>query len=167
MTNGQTNTYKKYSATTPLYVDGKNSIFACTTKLFWRVGLQLVKCVSINFTRNNKISCRWQTAPRLCTPMLRFPWHKTLRSTAALWWTTAIYWLYLSTLTTLLPFDALSEGRSPQAIGFVFGMGKLEWLLASLQSVKVAWWSTQSFEHNTSTWQTNRHTRRHSKCRDK
>jgi len=31
--------------------------------------------------------------------------------------------------------------------------------------VKVVWWSTQSFGHNTSTWQTDRQPRRHSKCR--
>jgi len=40
---------------------------------------------------------------------------------------------------------------------------KLEWLGYNL--VKVAWWSTQSFGHNTSTWQTHRQPRRHSKCR--
>jgi len=38
---------------------------------------------------------------------------------------------------------------SPRAIGFM-GVGKLEWL--GYKIVKVAWWSTQSFGHNTSTW---------------
>jgi len=45
---------------------------------------------------------------------------------------------------------------SPLAIRFIFGMGKLEWLGYNL--VKVAWWSTQSFGYNTSTWQTHRQT---------
>jgi len=54
-----------------------------------------------------KLSCRWQSAWRLCTPMLRSPWHKTLRSTvfravlprAAIWWMTAIYWPHIPTFT--------------------------------------------------------------------
>jgi len=41
--------------------------------------------------------------------------------------------------------------------------GKTKWLGYNL--VKVAWWSTQSFGHNTSTWRTHRQPRRHSKCR--
>jgi len=48
-------------------------------------------------------------------------------------------------------------------VGFIFGVGKLEWLGYNL--VKIAWWATQSFGHNTSTWQTHRQPRRHSKCR--
>jgi len=40
----------------------------------------------------------------------------------------------------------------PRAIGFVFGMGQLEWLGNNL--VKITWWSTHSYGHNTSTWQT-------------
>jgi len=43
------------------------------------------------------------------------------------------------------------------------GTSKLEQLGYNL--VKVARWSTQSFGHNTSTWQTDRKTRCHSKCR--
>jgi len=46
-------------------------------------------------------------------------------------------------------------GESPRAIGFIFGVGKLEWLGYNL--VKVAWWSTQSFGHSTSTWQSLNH----------
>jgi len=42
-------------------------------------------------------------------------------------------------------------------------MRKLEWL--GYNPVKVAWWSTQSSGHNTSTWQTHRQPRRRSKCR--
>jgi len=52
-----------------------------------------------------------------------------------------------------------SMRKSPQAIGFVFGLGKLEWLGYNL--VKVACWSTQLFGHNTSTWQTNIQTDSH------
>jgi len=53
-----------------------------------------------------------------------------------------------------LPLSHLTPSRRsiPRAIGFIFGMGKLEWLGYNL--VKVAWWSTHSFGHNTSTWQT-------------
>jgi len=54
-------------------------------------------------------------------------------------------------------------GGSPREIGFIFGTGKLEWLGCSL--AKIAWWATQSLGHNTSTWQTHRQPRRHSKCR--
>jgi len=62
-----------------------------------------------------------------------------------------------------LPFSHLtpSTRESPRIIGYLFGMRKLEWLGYSL--VKVVWWSTQSFGHNTSTWQTHRQPRRHSK----
>jgi len=52
---------------------------------------------------------------------------------------------------------------SPRAIGFIVGVWKLEWLSYNL--MKVAWWSTKSFGHNTSTWQTATQPRRHSKCR--
>jgi len=45
------------------------------------------------------------------------------------------------------------------AIAFICGTGKLEWLGYNL--VKVARWSTQSFGHNTSTWQTHIHTDSH------
>jgi len=48
----------------------------------------------------------------------------------------------------------------PRAIGFISGMEILEWL--GYNPVKVAWWSIQSFEHNTSTQQTHRQPRRHS-----
>jgi len=43
-------------------------------------------------------------------------------------------------------FWGLQWGGSPRVIGFIFGTEKLEWLGYNL--VKVAWWSTQSFEHN-------------------
>jgi len=43
---------------------------------------------------------------------------------------------------------------SPRTIRFIFGMEELEWLSYNL--VKVARRSTQSFGHNTSTWQTHR-----------
>jgi len=39
-------------------------------------------------------------------------------------------------------------GGSRRAVMFILGMGKLEWLGYNL--VKVAWWSTQLFRHNTS-----------------
>jgi len=52
------------------------------------------------------------------------------------------------------PIWRLQWGGSLGAIGFIFGLGKLEWLGYNL--VKVAWWSSQSLRHNTSTWQTDR-----------
>jgi len=76
-------------------------------------------------------------------------------------WLLSSGWIFLL-LPTPLPFDALNEGGSPRSIGFIFDTGKLEWPGCSL--VKVAWWSTQSFGHNASTWQTHRQPRRHSKC---
>jgi len=54
----------------------------------------------------------------------------------------------LRVLPTLLPFDGLVHTDC-------LVWGKLEWLGYNL--VKVAWWSTQSFGHNTSTWQTDSH----------
>jgi len=94
---------------------------------------------------------------------------------SALWWMTAIYWPNFATqsftrgqlLTAYRPdFPTFTYpspiwlpqwGRSPQATGFMFGMGKLEWL--SYRLMKVAWWPTQSFGHNASTWQTDRQPR--------
>jgi len=74
---------------------------------------------------------------------------------------TAINWSDLSTFTLFSSTLRPRWGRCPRAIRFMFGMGKLEWLGYNL--VKVAWWSTQSFGHNTSTWQTHtdRQTDRH------
>jgi len=89
--------------------------------------------------------------------MLISSWHKTLRSTAfqaALWWMTAIYWPGFPTFTYPSLIWCPQWGKSARAIGFIFGKEKLEWLGNNL--VKVAWWLTQSFGHNTSTWQTHR-----------
>jgi len=70
--------------------------------------------LNLRWAVNKKLSYRWQTARRLCTPMLTSPWHKTLRSKAAfhavllraaLSWMTAIYWRDFPTFTTPLPFD--------------------------------------------------------------
>jgi len=61
------------------------------------------------------------------------------------------------------PIWCLQWGGSPRAIRFIFSVGKLEWLGYNL--VKVTWQLTQSFGHSTSTWQTDRPLRRHSKCR--
>jgi len=90
-------------------------------------------------------------------PMLRSSWHKELPS--GKW---PIIGRIYRLLPTPLPFDALSEGGFSRAIRFIFGMEKVKWLCYNL--VKIAWWSTQSFGHNTSTWQTHRHNR-HSKFR--
>jgi len=119
---------------------------------------------------NKKFSYRWQTARLLCTPLLRYPWHKTLRSTAfyavlsraALWWMTAIYWSNFPTFVRPFSIWRPRWGGSHRAVEFIVGKTKLEWLGYNL--VKAAWWSTQSFGHNTSTWQTHRQPRRHSKC---
>jgi len=75
----------------------------------------------------------------------------------------AIYWPDFPTFTYPSPIWRHQRRGSPRAIGFIFRTEKLEWLGYNL--VKVAWWSTQSFEHNTSTWQTHRQPRRYSKCR--
>jgi len=60
-------------------------------------------------------------------------------------------------LPTPLSFDAVSERDPLELLGsyLVWELGKLEWLGYNL--VKFAWWSTQSFGHNTHTdTQTNR-----------
>jgi len=98
-----------------------------------------------------------QEAPLLLTngPM---PVHAML-SRAALWWMTVIYWPDFPTFTYPSPIWRPQWGRSPRAIGFIFSTEKLEWLGYNL--VKVAWWSTLSYGHNTSTWQTHRQPRHH------
>jgi len=90
----------------------------------------------------------------------------------ALWWISAIYradfttcrgqlltpyWPDFPTFTYSSPIWRPQWGEFPWAIRFIFDMGKLEWMGDSL--VKVAWWSTRSFGHNTSTWQTHNHFR--------
>jgi len=102
---------------------------------------------------NKKHSYCWQTARRMCTLMCC----QELPSGEWLQLIGQIFRL----LPTLLPYDAVNR-RHLRAIEFIFGTGKLEWPCYNL--VKVAWWSTQSFGHNTSTWQTHRQPRRHSKC---
>jgi len=74
-------------------------------------------------------------------------------SRADLWWMTVIteFLHFCLHLSPLMP----STKGIPQATGFIFGTEKLEWLGYNL--VKVAWWSTQSFGHNTSTWHTDSH----------
>jgi len=119
---------------------------------------------------NKNLSCRWQTARRLCTPMLRSPWYKTLRSPAfhpvlpraAFWRMTAVYWPDFPIFTYPSRIWRPQWGESLRTIEFIFGMGKLEWLGYNL--VKVARWSTQSLWHNTSTWQTQRQPRRLTRC---
>jgi len=68
-------------------------------------------------------------------------------------------WPNFPTLPTTFPFDAFNEG---DFLG-LSGSYLVEWLGYNL--VKFAWWSTQSFGHSTSTWQTHRQPRRHCKCR--
>jgi len=79
---------------------------------------------------------------------------------AALWWMTDLL-VWLSDF--YCPKWRPQWGGSTPSYRVHIGMEKLEWLGYNL--VKVAWWSTQSFEHNTSTWQTHGQPRRHSKCR--
>jgi len=98
-----------------------------------------------------KLSYRWQTTRRLCTPMCAIKSWPLVNNCDSL------------TFTYSSPIWSCRWGGSPRAIGFIFGVGKLEWPGYNL--VKVAWWLTESFGHNTSTWQTHRQPRRHSKCR--
>jgi len=98
------------------------------------------------FSNNN----RWQTARR-CQALHSGEWRRFIER-------------ILRLLPTPLPCDALSK-RDPSSYRVHIWHGKTR--TAGLQMVKVAWWSTQSFGHNTSTWQTYRQPRRrrHSKCR--
>jgi len=74
---------------------------------------------------DKKLSCRWQTARRLCTLMLRSPRHKTPRSTAfcivlsraAVWWMTAIYWPDFPTFTYPSPAWRSQWGDSLELSG--------------------------------------------------
>jgi len=85
----------------------------------------------------------------------------------------------------MLCCQELPSGEWLRFIGRIFSYPSLIWLsqwgeipssywvhiwygktrMAGLQSGEVAWWSTQSFGLNTSTRQTYRQPRRHSKCR--
>jgi len=75
-------------------------------------------------------------------------------SWAALWWMTVIYWPGFPT-TYPSPISCPQWGGSPKAIGFIYGMEKLEWL--GYNMVKVAWWST----HLGTIRQRDRHTDSH------
>jgi len=107
-----------------------------------------------------KLSCRWHITWCLCTPMLRSRWHKTLWSTTfhamqsrvALLRMTAIYLPDCSNFACPSPIWRRQWEGSSRLIGFIYGMGKLEWLGYNL--VKVAWWSTQLSRHNAPTWHT-------------
>jgi len=75
-------------------------------------------------------------------------------SRAALWWTTAIYWPDFPTFTYPSPPVWCPQwGRSPWAIGLIFGTGKLEWLGYNVVKRHTM---INSFGHNTSTWRTDR-----------
>jgi len=103
-----------------------------------------LNCYKLQSCLDEKLSNRWQTARRLCTPMLR-SWHKTPRSTAfhavlstaELWWLAAIYWSNFPTLTISFPTWRFHSGASRRAIWFIFGMRKLEWLDYNLLKVAV------------------------------
>jgi len=75
-------------------------------------------------------------------------------------------WLqFIGRIFRALPFSPiwrLQWEGSTRAIGSIFDMRRLEWMGYNL--VNVACWSTQSVGHSTSTWQTDRQPRHHSKC---
>jgi len=56
------------------------------------------------------------------------------------------YWSHFPTFTYHSPIRRHQWGGSPRAIGFIFGMAKLEWLSYSL--VKVAWLPTVVWAQN-------------------
>jgi len=99
---------------------------AVFAKLLWLFAI--LSKMSPNF--NKKLSYRWQTARRLCTVMLKSPWHKMLPcipfqavlSRAALWWMTAIYWPNFSTFTSPSPIWLPQWQGPPWANGFIFGV---------------------------------------------
>jgi len=81
---------------------------------------------------DKKFSCHW----RLCTPMCCW---------AALWSPERSYWQHISLISWLtyhFPVLHPQWGGSLRANGFIFGMGKLEWL----QSGEGRMISTQSFD---------------------
>jgi len=96
-------------------------------------------------TFNTKSSAVADKPPGACAR------HSVL-SRAALWWMTAIYWPDFPTFIYPSPICRLRWEGFARALGFTFGTGKLEWRRYNL--VKVGWWSTQPFGHNTLTGQT-------------
>jgi len=125
-----------------------------TRRRIYNANLNCQQCTSL-INRNKKLSYRWQTARRLCTPTLR-SWHKKIRSTAfhavlskaVLWWVTDVLAGFLDFNLPLSHLTPSIRGCS-RAIWFIFRNGKEECLWLGYNLVKVAWWSTQSFGHNT------------------
>jgi len=72
----------------------------------------------------------------------------------------AIYWPDFPTFTYLSHLMPSIMGSS-RAIGFIFGMRKLEWLGYNLVRITVVW----AHDINVTDKQTDRQPRRHSKCR--
>jgi len=127
---------------------------------------------------NEKHSCCWQTARRLCTPMLccqELPsceWlrfiglilrlaviHQRAAIDSVLAWFSEFYLPISHLMPSMIRFRGCRR-----AVGFVIGMEKQEWLGYNI--LKVALRSTQSFGHSTATWQIrsnkrDRHTDRH------
>jgi len=87
-----------------------------------------------------------------CVPLITIDWLDFLTQPFTRGQLLTAYWQYWRP----------QWGGFPRAIGFLIVMEKLEWLGYNL--MKVAWWLTQSFGHSTSTWQTHRQPRHHSKC---
>jgi len=116
---------------------------------------QTVHAVANENYYDKKLSYRWQTEWRSCTLCCAVKSCPLVNDCDLLAWFSDFY-LPVSHLT-------LSTKETPSSYRVIFGTEKLEWVGYNL--VKVAWWSTQSFGHNTSTWQTYRQPRRHSKSR--
>jgi len=84
-------------------VSGNVQLSHSTQALFTKTMLPIYTKSDKQKKLDKKLSYRWQTARRLCTPMLH-----TVLSGAALWWRTANYWLdctyiQFSHLTSSIP----------------------------------------------------------------
>jgi len=112
---------------------------------------------------NKNLSCGWDAArTRLCTS-----YSQHCVPLVAIYWPDfpTRSWQHIGRIFQhLLTPSVIDAIRGfPRATWLMFGIGKPEWLGYNL--AKVAWWLTQMFGYNTSTWQTHRQPRRHSNSR--
>jgi len=101
-------------------------------------------------TRSSSIADKCRPTPVSVIPLAR--WRHVYR----------VDWRFWTAYSQhCVPFDALGEGiPSSYWVHIWYEKTRLDY-----NPVKVIWWSTQLFGHNTSTWQTHRQPRRHSNSR--
>jgi len=150
-----------------IFVVAVNVVYGCVSVLLWYQTTEHVggnfcfvlltfltyywMLVSVRGTVNKKFSCGWHAAWMLVHVVFPtlflasrdllgrfFNSHSFTRGQFL-----TAYCKYFLTSTYPYSIWRPQRGRFPEAIEFLFGVGKLEWL--GYNVVKVAWWSTQSF----------------------